>query len=136
MEDELGRAYSLAVIKRRLWYAPWCKKAIGIRFNMFFIPLKQPAPATFNKAFRKCSRLKMWGNKGRLGSDWSWSIIFDEKKRIDAFLTENGGDVLPDKVMTEDGEICYVNGDVWNIPQGALKCEKYPYRPLVKADKG
>lgn len=26
MEDELGRAYSLAVIKRRLWYAPWCKK--------------------------------------------------------------------------------------------------------------
>lgn len=54
MEDELGRAYSLAVIKRRLWYAPWCKKAIGIRFNMFFIPLKQPAPATFNKAFRKC----------------------------------------------------------------------------------
>ena len=92
MEDELGRAYSLAVIKRRLWYAPWCKKAIGIRFNMFFIPLKQPAPATFNKAFRKCGRLKMWGNKGRLGSDWSWRIIFDEKKRIDAFLTENGGD--------------------------------------------
>lgn len=56
----------------------------GVKSNRYplqhvFIPLKQPAPATFNKAFRKCGRLKMWGNKGRLGSDWSWRIIFDEK---------------------------------------------------------
>ena len=136
MEEELGRAYHLSVIRKRLWYAPWRKKTIGIRFNMFFIPLKQPAPAIFNKAVRKCGRLKMWGNKGRLGSDWSWHIIFDEKNRIDAFLTENGGEALPDKVMSEDGEICYANGNVRNIPQGALKCKKYPYRPLVKADKG
>ena len=85
---------------------------------------------------KACGCLKMWGNKGRLGSDWSWHIIFDEKNRIDAFLTENGGEALPDKVMSEDGEICYANGNVRNIPQGALKCKKYPYRPLVKADKG
>ena len=132
MEMILGVPYRLDVVKKRLWYAPWLKKVIGIRYNMFFIPLKQPAPASFDKASSKCRRLGLWGCRGRLGSDWSWRKIFENKDRIDEFLKENGGDALPDRVMTEDAEIFDVEGNILNIPQGALKHVKYPYRPLIK----
>lgn len=132
LETGLGRAYSLAAVKKRVWYAPWVKKTVGIRFNIFFISLKQPKPKVFDKARRESYRLRHWGVKGRLGSTWSWQYLFKEKDVIDDFLKEHGGDPLPEKVMTEDGEIFFADGTFINIPQGALNRETYPYRPIVK----
>ncbi len=132
LETGLGRAYSLAAVKKRVWYAPWVKKTVGIRFNIFFISLKQPKPKVFDKARRESYGLRHWDVKGRLGSTWSWQYLFKEKDVIDDFLKEHGGDPLPEKVMTEDGEIFFADGTFINIPQGALNAETYPYRPIVK----
>ncbi len=132
MELEEGRAITLAVVKKRIWYAPWIKKIVGIRFNLFFISLKQPKPNIFHKATIKSLWLHHWGEHGRLGSNWCWQRIYAEKDAIDQFLTKHGGDPLPSSVMTEDGEIYYVNGNFHNISEEALKTEKYDYRPIVK----
>lgn len=134
MEEELGfgRAISLDVIKKRVWYAPWKKKTVGIRFNLFFISLKQPKPNLFRKATIKSLWLVHWKEHGRLGSTWCWQRIYEEKNTIDEFLIKNGGDPLPSSVMTEDAEIYYSNGDFYSIPEGALEYEKYDYRPIVK----
>ena len=130
LETGLGRAYSLAAVKKRVWYAPWVKKTVGIRFNIFFISLKQPKPKVFDKARRESYGLRHWGVKGRLGSTWSWQYLFNEKDVIDDFLKEHGGDPLPEKVMTEDGEIFFADGTFINIPQGALiwQWENIPWR--------
>ena len=132
MELEEGRAITLAVVKKRIWYAPWIKKTVGIRFNLFFISLKQPKPNLFHKATIKCLWLRHWQEHGRLGSTWCWQRIYKEKEAIDQFLTKLGGDPLPSSVMTEDAEIYYVDGNFHSIPEGALKTEKYDYRPIVK----
>lgn len=134
MEEELGfgRAISLDVIKKRVWYAPWKKKTVGIRFNLFFISLKQPKPNLFHKATIKSLWLVHWKEHGRLGSTWCWQRIYEEKNTIDDFLIKNGGDPLPSSVMTEDAEIYYSNGDFYSIPEGALEYKKYDYRPIVK----
>ena len=132
MEIETGRAIRLTLVEERLWYAPWKKRAKGIVFNRYFISFKQPAPAKWNKAIKKCSRVWYWGRRGRLGNTEDWRYIFEEKQRINDFLRQHGGSPLPDEVMTEDVQVLNSGSCEADISAGALKNKKFQYRPLIK----
>lgn len=132
MELEDEREITLDTVEKRSWFAPWKKRVVGIRFNIFFIALRQPKPNVFLKAAAKCLWFSYWQQPGRLGSTLCWQYIFEEKEAIDQFLIKHGGDPLPSSVMTEDAEIYYVDGDFYDIPKDALKFEKYNYRPIVR----
>lgn len=92
------------IVEKRLWYAPWRKKVVGIRVYDVFIPLKQPEPDTFENAAKKAGRKKYKGKRGHLGALWLWKMLYDRDNRssINNTLQSLGGDPLPEEIMTAD----------------------------------
>lgn len=132
MEEEQGRAIRLNVVKKRLWYAPWKTKTLGIKFNWIFISLKNPQPCLtiFKNAHALCRRLKFSGKPCELGTTWDWISLYEEKERLNKVLLSLGGDKLPQQVMTSDYSLIDDTSEDKDLEEDDER--EYPYRPILR----
>ncbi len=95
----------IQIVEKRLWYAPWKKKVIGVRVYGVTISLKQPEPDTFENATKHALIYKCNGKEGFLG-DWRmWSRLRADRDwlTVSEVLQSYGGDPLPEELMTAEG---------------------------------
>ncbi len=119
------------IIEKRLWYAPWKKKVLGIRVYGLFIPLTQPEDAIYPQAIMHALKSKNKGKCGSLGWTRVWKVLREDWRTINAALKSYGGDPLPEELMTEEGKLFNFKTGVSSLLDNSDcpdHCRRHPYR--------